>query len=136
MRHRFYIASLILLFSSLAGAQCQQGTKLILEFDQKNQTFSATDSTPAEICHWIKNQLSSNVQIQYFNNGNLVFEHSLVFPLITIHEDINKKTKLRPHARKDFFQKIVNIPVERKLLQTFKVVDLETNEMLSSGTIE
>jgi hypothetical protein len=136
MNCRFLLATLFLFNSLSSLAECKEGTKLILSFDQKNQVFSVKKALKSEVCHWITNQLNSNTNVKYFNNGKLVFEHSLLFPLITIHEEVSGGNKMRPHARKESFQKIINIPVEIKSLESFKVFDLMSNKILSEGNIQ
>lgn len=136
MRYHVCLGFLLICFSSFALADCQEGTKLILSFDQKTQKFSSRMPMKAEVCHWIKDQLNSNVKVKYFSKGKQVFEHSLLFPLITIHEKVNKAGKMHPHAKKESFQKIINLPVKRESLETFRVFDLMGNEILSEGIIE
>jgi hypothetical protein len=136
MKRRYNFFVLLAFFSLPTWAKCQTGTKLILSFDQKTQTFSSQKPIKAEVCHWVKDQLNSNVRVKYFNKGQQVFEHTLLFPLITIHEKVNKTGKMRPHASKESFQKIINIPVEREFLETFRVFDLTGNEILSEGIIK
>lgn len=136
MKYSFCLGIILMAFSFGVLGKCQEGTKLILDYDQKAKTFSIDNLSTSQICHWIKEQVNSNVQVQYFNNGKLVFEHSLLFPEITIHEELTKEAKLRPHAREESFLKILNIPIERKSLQTFKVIDLSSKKLLSAGKIE
>lgn len=136
VKYDFCFGVFLMVFSLGAIGKCQEGTKLILDYDQKAKTFTIDHPSDSQVCHWIKEQVNSNVQVQYFNNGKLVFEHSLLFPVITIHEEVTKEAKLRPHAREESFLKIVNIPVERKSLQTFKVIDLMSKKLLSAGNIE
>ena len=136
MRYDLYFFIFLVAFSFNALGACKEGTKLILDYDQKNQTFSVDSPIAAQVCHWINKQENSNVKVQYFNDVELVFEHFLFFPEITIHEELTKQEKLRPHAREESFLKIVNIPVLKKDLRTFKVMDLESNSILSSGKVE
>lgn len=125
--------SLTFFLCSSVQANCPIGTKALMDYQQVTQELSFKESREQPICTHVQKQLKANVLIQYFYSDVLMFEHELYIPTLTIHDLPADDGQVKSIQRSETSQRIINIPVPKQKISSWRAIEMSSKRILSEG---
>ena len=135
------MAKFIMMMSVLSSlnfslaSECRDGFSSSWMYDQEKGSISIESTTKMEVCHFIKKQMSANVEIQFLKNESVVFTNEIFWSNAVRIEEMSKyKNQGQFKKIKDY--KILKFPIQLSKIDSYRVISKESGKKIGEGKIK